>query len=195
MSKLSTQVEMAEMASWTPKERKAALSECLAATAENMMKCAHIVGAMESAGDDVSSYPESFLAFMRRIRSGGMLPEAYINYEGRLRKCISQLPMPDQRDLVGGKKVPLVVVENGKVDVMKYDPRDLQPIQIKQVFDADHIRSEGEQRAWIEAQKTKEAPAHKPELDVIVKRSKGCIVVRGVELTVNDLAKYVAELT
>ena len=47
--------------------------------------------------------------------------------------------------------VPLVLVKDGRVEILKAKVENLMPVQVSQVFDRDHIRTEAEQRLWIEA--------------------------------------------
>lgn len=88
----------------------------------------------------------------------------------------------------------VVFMHDGKAEVRNMDPRDLEPIQLKQVFDTDHIRKQSEQIAWIEANRAIEQ-THKAESDVIVNRNKGCIIVAGVTISRKDLATYLAQLS
>lgn len=181
----------AEVCTWTEKERRQNLADCLKVTAENILKAAIIIGVCEDQGDDLSGFSTGFRSCMARIRAGTMLPQVYMEYDGALRRSMGFLPISEQQKLVAGGKVELVIREGGQTEVLKVDPRDLQPKQIKQVFATDHIRSTAEQRTWLEDKK----PAKEPEPSIDVNARQGFIIVGGVKLTRKDLANYLAQLS
>lgn len=86
--------------------------------------------------------------------------------------------------------LPLVLAD-GKI--LHIDVRNLQPIQADQIFNGDHIRSEGEQRAWQEERKLKQ-PTKKAQADYKINRSKGTVVINGIEFSRRKLAQILAEL-
>jgi hypothetical protein len=186
--------EIGNISEWTPEERRNALRDCILISRENIIKAARIVGAMEVAGDDLSKFPSRFLLAMRRISSGHLLPDAYIKFDGMLRSRVASLPIQDQKSLADGMKISLVVFREGKTETLSVDPGDLQSVQLKQVFDIDHIRSESEQVAWIESRALQGKPK-KIESEIQVHRNKGGIVVSGVFISRKDLAEYLARLS
>lgn len=188
--------EVLEILSWTPEERRKALREALTMTATNIIRAAKIVGAMEEAKDDLSEFPVVVLDSLRRIRSGQMLPEVFMNYTGSLMQRIAALPLPDQRHLIEGGKVRLLVEREGKEpEILLQDPTSLQPKQIQQVFGRSRMRTEAEQRAWIEEFKLKRAKITQIEPTVTVDRKRGRLVVRGtVEFSKKELINYLAQL-
>lgn len=190
----SEDVELAEMQSWTEARRKQELGECLRMTAQTLQRAARILAVMEAAGDYISDIPAAFVAFMRRIRAGQMLAETYLQFDGSTRVKVASLPLPDQRRLTEGDTVDLVVLREGKTEILKMDPRCLQPKQLKQVFDRDHIRSHTEQVAWLEDQSRADAVASKAHPEIEVSTRKGGLIVRGLLISRKELAQYLAQL-
>ena len=80
----------------------------------------------------------------------GLLDERLLTACDGTAKCLETLPIATQKEaLDNGIKV---VVNGGQHLVIK--PENMTRDQARQVFAYDHIRTEAEQRAWLETQKT-----------------------------------------
>lgn len=85
-----------------------------------------------------------------------------------------------------------VVTESG--EILKIDVRNLTSQQAQQVFTNDHIRSPGEQRAWVESFKTRNAvPERKSDVPYRV-TGKSLVVMEPCTLTRKDMARLLAEM-
>lgn len=67
-------------------------------------------------------------------------------------KALARCPYSDQV-LFWEKPVDLLIVKDGKPEELKVHVTAMTPEQVKQVFDRGHIRTIGEQRAWLESAK------------------------------------------
>jgi len=63
------------------------------------------------------------------------------------RSNIKRLPLSDQRRIMDGEKLTLVLEDGDSIQV---DPMNCEREQAKQLFQGSHIRTESEQRAYIE---------------------------------------------
>jgi hypothetical protein len=104
----------------------------------------------------------------------------------RLRK----LPYSLQEKYV---KEPLPLLTSGG-EILSVDFRNLTPDQLAQVFDGDRVRSEAEQRAFIEDKAAKSVPtvkANNPPYRVVGGK---LVVMVPTQFTRKDLAKLLAEM-
>jgi hypothetical protein len=80
---------------------------------------------------------------------------------------IKRLPMSDQKNIMDGVKLPLVTFSG---DTLLVDPRNCTPAQAKQLIDGDCLRSEGDQRAYMEDQER--------QIDIMEKAQPRKVTVR-----------------
>ncbi len=94
-----------------------------------------------------------------------------------------KLPFSEQERLLKTGSVELLVVNNGKTDVLNAPLTSLSVVQVKQVFGSGYIRSVADQRVWIEGQTTvsKIRQASPPIYEV----KKGELVFPSLELKLN----------
>lgn len=103
-----------------------------------------------------------------------------------------RLPLSDQERCLEEDKLDLVVLHEGRVDVLKVDPRSLTKEQARQVFASDHIRDQGEQRAWMEAQQQrKKEKAFKRGYTI---KDGEVVFQRHARLTAHEIAHLLEEL-
>ena len=138
----------------------------------------------------VKEHPEismSVLSNLEMVGRGEVKP-AFLLSDTANYRAVRSLPVSDQAALLSDPRVPLVIREQGTTEVLMVDFRNLQPAQVRQVFSRDHIRSEAEQRAWIEAQAL---PKFRRDWTVV-----GGMVVfqRGAKLTVTQLSGILQEV-
>lgn len=182
-----------EMLSWSKTERAENYKKSFAAIVSSITECATCFVAMSQAGDDVSFVPSGLAAYYKKIVYGQMLPDV-MNLDGGLRQKVSALPIHDQKSILDGKRLPLVVIENGATSIRNVDPKSLLPEQVRQLFGRGYIRAEEEQRSWIETH-SKKNEFETPEPNVHVNARGGFISVNGVKLSRKDLVNYLAQLT
>lgn len=98
-----------------------------------------------------SGVPTLILRRLERVGRQRMHPSLYLGEKG-YSEAVARLPYSTQVHLLDeGGSVDVLV---GGGDVLQVKVEALQPIQIKQVFGDDKIRTVPEQRAWVESQKT-----------------------------------------
>lgn len=138
----------------------------------------------------VEDHPEISMGVLSRLEMvgrGTVKPEFLLSDAANYRAARA-LPVSDQAELLRDPKVPLVVRENGRTEVLSVDFRNLQGGQVRQVFAGDHVRSDAEQRAWLEA---RAAPALRRDWSV----EGGTVVFRkGTRLTVSQLSAILQEV-
>jgi|GEM_PF-4528336 hypothetical protein len=170
------------------------IHECLTITVHALMKLGAIVRRLEVLEVDVSALRLPNMDYFRRIAHGSMLPEVFVSLAGTpmVLRRVSRLPMVDQREIADGGPVK-VMLRGG--DHLMVAVSDLTTKQIKQVFAADHIRSESQQVAWlVEFDSQKLLPdAERPV--VMLDRRRNGIVVGDVFVSAGDLAQYLGDLS
>jgi hypothetical protein len=138
----------------------------------------------------VKEHPEismGVLARLEMVGRGTVKPEFLLS-DAAPYQSVRKLPVSDQEGLLKNPTVPLVIREEGRTEVLKVDFRNLQAVQVRQVFASDHIRSEAEQRAWIEAHS---APLMQRDWAI----EDGMVVFRrGAKLTVSQLSGIIQEV-
>jgi len=100
---------------------------------------------------EASAIPRSILKRLEQVGRQKMHPSLYLGEKG-YSEAVARLPYSTQVHLLDEDGSVDVLVGGGDVLQVKLDA--LQPIQIKQVFGDDKIRTVAEQRAWVEGQKT-----------------------------------------
>lgn len=91
----------------------------------------------------------TILATFERIGRGELHPMLLLS-ESPGFKAARELPYSEQERIVNEKKVELLIVQDGKADVLRADVKSLTAEQARQVFARDHVRDAAEQRLWIE---------------------------------------------
>ena len=118
-----------------------------------------------------------------RIAAGGC------PYGNKLRR----LPMSEQKQALDGT-VPMLTASG---DTLQIRLDALMPKQADQVFAPGHIRSLGEQKAWME-DRARDAMAEKSARNiqpVEIDKKRRRIIVNGVTLTAADLADYLRKIS
>lgn len=150
---------------------------------------------LDERGEDVSEFPIGLLTTLRRIYSGQMLPGVFANFQGVMLKKVSALPIPEQKAILTRDRVLLVVPrEAGKFDNRQVAPNELIGAQREQVFANDHLRSESEQIIWLEAKAMKQRSVKAKTDEIYANKRKQCLVVNGVEISRDDLLRYLAQM-
>lgn len=108
---------------------------------------------------------------------------------------LQKLPFSEQERLMD-EKVSLLMVRDGKQDMMQVGVEDLTKRQCAQVFDKNGLRSPGAQRAWLEDQITEAEFTEIKKKDAAAWQIKnGKLLVRaGCELGRHELAVILAQL-
>lgn len=126
----------------------------------------------------------SILAKLEAVGRGIMKPELLLS-DATPYRLARDLPVSDQERLLEDSQIPLVVEKDGSFDVIHADFRHLNSKQSKQVFSKDHIRSEAEQRAYLEA--SRKTPPKK-DWEMV----DGMVVFRkGAKMTVSQLSSII----
>lgn len=138
--------------------------------------------------DDYPFLSAGILAKLEDVGRGHLMPQLLLSDSSAFRKA-RELPVSEQKKAIESK-VPLVFERNGSYDVLEVDFKSLSHDQSMQVFDRDHIRTEQEQRLFIEQ---KRSASKKPAKDWEIEG--GMIVFRrGARFTVADLSRILGEV-
>lgn len=171
------------------KALKQELLDVLAGTAEKIRRAAMIVGILESRGEDLSDFKTGIIGYLRKIACGQLLPEVMVKFFGsRAIKAIASLPIPDQQACIDRENVDVGLIIDGKIDVKSRPIVLLEPVEVRQVFASDHIRTTNEQVAWMRTQDMK-----RPQVTSFIESSpwviagKQIIIHKPMKLTRRDL--------
>lgn len=138
----------------------------------------------------VREHPEISFSVLSRLEmvGRGMVKPEFLLSDAPAYRAVRCLPISDQERLSTDPNLPLVIREQGRTEVLHVDFRNLQASQVSQVFAKDHIRTEAEQRAWIEAQ---ERPKMKRDWWI----EDGMVVFRkGARFTVSQLSGVIQQV-
>jgi len=129
--------------------------------------------------------------FIKRLEAVGrkrVHPQLFIGEEPGIRR-LRRLPFSIQEKYVTSP-VPLLLVEDGATKTLNVDIRNLTPSQALQVFGSDRVRSEAEQRAFIEDQRARQTPVQNNSPFRVVKNE--LIVMEPCKLTRKELAEILS---
>lgn len=165
----------------------------LSAAVDGFKLAAELLREMERRGADTSEMPLS--TYISRIARGMLAPEAMLRFLGNalLLRHVARLPLEDQRRLAAGEPVALALPGGATRSV---DPLQLPPGEVRQVFAADHIRSEAEQAHWIDHRQNQA----KAIVSIVVpgvrvdRRARRIVITEGTSLSVQQLMAFVSEL-
>lgn len=183
----------------TAEERLACLRSLVGISVEAVRQAAIVLSVMEERGDDIGQVPTNLRNMLRRIRADQLLPEVVTNFTGRLRQRLQNLPIAEQRRIVGGGKIAILPAPDAAA--VELDPQHLDPQQVMQVFGDGYIRSTTEQRVWLLSRALAVAEAAEPErrlgrpaLDAEVDVKRGGVVIHGKFVSRRQLVQLLAQL-
>lgn len=154
--------------------------------ARNMDANPHFIDEVCDKCPDLS--PETVVRFAQ-IGRKQLLPKLLISDAPGVRR-LRKLPYALQQKY-SSDPIPVVIASG---DVLTVDVRNLTPDQAAQVFADDRIRSEAEQRAWMEDKKAKTA-VHRQSVDSPYRIvGKKLVIVQPCQLTSRDLARVLADM-
>ncbi len=122
-----------------------------------------------------------------------MHPRLLMGGGGRYGSKIKRLPYSAQEQIFNGGRFDLLT---NKGDTLSVDIRELEPEQVDQIIDNNHIRTLSEQRAWLENQRTSDEEeivqlAEKPAY--VISSGKVCFR-RGITMTRNEVKRLLQEM-
>jgi len=167
------------------------LAEKLAITAEALEELGGIVRVLENRQVDLSVLRIGILPLLRKIAYGQLLPGLVARFagKGQLLKYVQNLAIPDQKRLLAGEKMRVLLLGDGGTDALMVEPERMTSKQIMQVFD-DHIRDDGEQRSWLEDHRKPPKPPEEYTVDI----RRGGVTINGKWFSRADLAALLARL-
>lgn len=169
------------------------LNECLAITTETIIRIASILKRLEALGVDLIELKIRNLNYYRKIAAGQLLPELFLEASGcpMLLRQTMTLPLQDQKRIAENKPVKVMLTGG---DHLLIEPKNLTAQQIKQVFSATGLRSEGQQISWLMEQRERTQIKGQPRPEVIVDRKNHGIRVDSVFISAADLTRYLSQL-
>lgn len=166
------------------------LNGCMELTAASLRSASQVVKVLDSRGTDLSEFNQTMLGYLRRISAGQLSTELLVGWRdtavyGRARR----LPLPLQEAVVSNAPIRVVTLKDGgKAEEWLCEPRNMTTAIAKQVFAADHIRSESEQIAYIRSAQA-QAPEHKPDPLPYVVKGQAVEFTRPCRMTKRDLQR------
>lgn len=173
-------------------ELRAELASALGLTATGLRYLAAVWEKLEKRGDDLSNLRTGIGVYLPAIAAGTVLPETVVGFAGQplLLKAVADLPPEEQRRLVDGGTVPVVVRQGDgythrMLPVSGFDAR-----LTRQVFGNRTIRNESEQIARLTA--AAKPPAWKPGRPVkrgkvTVDRGAGVVRIGRMDAEIEDV--------
>lgn len=154
--------KLASYQAMTVEELEDVLARLIQRTADALLEAAHVVRIMEGKGADTSKLCVADVKWLRLIAHNQMLPEVFMRFGGeeQLMQAISSLSIPDQRRLISGERVPVLVfdLKTGQQTHQMLQPLEMTRNQIRQVFGRRLIRSETQQLAYLHDKRVQEMP-------------------------------------
>lgn len=166
-------------------------------TAVSLRRQAALVQELENRGDDLSYLKTNYVHHLRRIACGQLLPEVLIHFGGRpgLVSVIGSLPINDQRHIVDGGAVKVMMMADDGPTHKMLLPAKMTHIQMRQVFAKDHIRDDAEQVAILDSErKIAKAPLPSRIGPMVVDKTRGGVTVGKHFVSLADLTQAVAML-
>ena len=157
-----------------------------------------IVDADPHAIDDIvalcPSLTPSIIHVFERIGRGLLLPALAMDTSAGAAK-LRELPLSAQKRYEN-EPVPLIVNTEQGTDVLLVDVRNMTRDQAKQVFAKGRIRSEGEQKAWLIEQNSRNvAPSISQSVPAWTVKNGRVIFQKGATLTAGELATIITQIT
>ena len=135
----------------------------------------------------------SIIGIFERIGRGQLLPSLAVDSSPGIAR-LRELPMSSQKRYEI-EPVPLVVETASGTDILLVDVKNLTKLQARQVFANGRMRSEGEQKAFLIEQTSKERRATKTtEIPAWRVRNGRVIFEKGATLTAGELATIITQI-
>lgn len=101
----------------------------------------------------------------------------------------------DMQKRFWSEPVPLLVMDNGKVETLKMDVRSMSPLQARQAFSREGVRSVGAQRAWLEDYRLRScAPKAGSNLPYRIVKDELVVMEAPCKFTKKQLARLLADM-
>lgn len=196
---------MEELGNLSTQELRAELARSLGEFARHVLRLAAIVRALEARGEDLSSLRNVSVGYLRKVAWGQMLPEALAAWADRplLLRAISQLPLPDQQQLIGRPVVQIAERVEGEIVARQADVTELSAEQIWRLFAGGRIRSVSEQTQSLLARAERAGRVNESstrnasvegESGVRLDRRRRGVIVRGQFFPASELLEALADL-
>ena len=147
--------------------------------------------------DIVSACPAltpSIIHIFERIGRGLLLPALAMDTSAGAAK-LRELPLSAQKRYEN-EPVPLVVNTEQGTDILLVDVRNMTRDQAKQVFAKGRIRSEGEQKAWLIEQNSRNVtPQVSQSVPAWTVKNGRVVFQKGATLTAGELATIITQIT
>lgn len=130
------------------------------------------------------------IADYKRIGERSLLPELAENCSAGA-AALRRLPVADQRRWLN-EPIPVFLQHEGQSDTLLVALDDLTYEQARQVFDKDHVRSLGAQRAWLESRPKRLLAPRIVDAPYIIKGKQA--VINGVSFDLKTLLQICAQM-
>lgn len=149
----ATLAHLARLSELPTAELRQELARAIEVTADHLAYLAAVWSELERRGEDLSALRSGMGAYLPMIASGHLDAEAVVRFAGRkqLLRAVAQLPLPDQRRLARGDKLPVVVEQDGELVEQSLPAEALKGPLIAAVLGDGRVRPAAEQRRALEA--------------------------------------------
>jgi hypothetical protein len=91
--------------------------------------------------------------------------------------------------------IPLVIHTSHGTDVLLVEAKNLTQQQVKQVFAREHVRTEGEQKAWLVQSESESNKPSSTSAEPAWKARNGKVIFqKGATLTAGELATIITQI-
>ena len=132
------------------------------------------------------------LAKFEQMGRGMLNPHLLLGGGGSLR--LAKMPMSVQERYID-EPVPMVVHTPSGTDILLIKVKDMTADQSRQAFADGHVRTEGEQKAWLIDSASKAARPVGPNINAWTIRAGRVLFTQGASLTAGELATIITQLT
>lgn len=180
------------LAGMTSAARFAHLKSLIGISVEAVSQAAIVLAVMQEQGDDITHLPLHLRQMLRRVYDQQILPEVVTSLGGRLRQRVQLLPLAEQRRIVDGGLVTLL--PNPEAEPVEINPQHLTPGQIMQVFAEGYLRPVQEQKVFLLSQHIPKPKALTRLLDIRTDKIRNGLVIEGVFIPRDRIARLLSQL-
>lgn len=157
------QLDNARLQELSTKELKLLLGQAVSVTARLIEVLANVWRILEDRGEDLSDMRTGIMRYLPLISSGKTDSSVVLKFAGQqvLMREIALLPNQEQKRLANGEKIPLVsMLQDGTYKTDFVDVASIHIRHYRQIFKMGEIRSEQEQKRWLDENSNRKKPRH-----------------------------------
>lgn len=193
-------LDKARLETLSTTELKQLLAQAVSVTAKLIEVLANVWRILEDRGEDLSDMRTGIMRYLPMIASGKTDSSVVLKFAGQqvLLREVALLPNAEQKRLACGEKIPLVsMLNDGSYKTELVDVSSIHVRYYRQIFKMGEIRSEQEQKNWLNEQLT--ASRRKPKQQkirkkmVTIDKEKQALKCGTVSILLSDILKTFAQ--